>query len=186
MADLRLADAVDAAEPLLEPVRVPRQVVVDHQMRAALQVDALAGGIVGDHDAHHRIAVEGGDGGAARLAGDAAVDHDDGGGIADACHDLLLQIFERVPGLGEDDDLATKARGRIEHDRVVEDRLQLTPLGVLSRTASGGAPDLQGPSGGRSRLQLDRGSGRPSPRRELAPRRPRLRRPALRRVSSGS
>jgi hypothetical protein len=35
MADLRLADAVDAAEALLEPVRVPREVVVHHQVRSA-------------------------------------------------------------------------------------------------------------------------------------------------------
>ena len=78
VADLGLADAVDAAEALLHPVRVPRQVVVDHQMRAALKVHAFAGGIVGDHHADDRIAVEGGDGGAARLAGDAAMDDDHG------------------------------------------------------------------------------------------------------------
>ena len=47
VADLGLADAVDAAESLLDPVRVPRQVVVDHQVRA-LQVEALAGGVGGD------------------------------------------------------------------------------------------------------------------------------------------
>ena len=44
MANLGLSDAVDAPEPLLEAVRIPRQVVVHHQMRA-LEVDALAGGI---------------------------------------------------------------------------------------------------------------------------------------------
>ena len=37
-----LADAVDAAEPLLQAGRVPRQVVVDHQP-AELEVDAFAG-----------------------------------------------------------------------------------------------------------------------------------------------
>ena len=49
VADLGLADAVDAAEALLEPVRVPGQVVVDHQV-GALEVDALAGGVGGDQD----------------------------------------------------------------------------------------------------------------------------------------
>ena len=44
MADLGLADAVDAAEPLLEAVRVPGQVVVHHQV-GALEVDAFAGGV---------------------------------------------------------------------------------------------------------------------------------------------
>jgi hypothetical protein len=47
VADLRLADAVDAPEALLQPVGVPGQVVVDHEV-GALEVDALAGGIGGD------------------------------------------------------------------------------------------------------------------------------------------
>ena len=51
-----LADAVDAAEPLLDAVRVPRQVVVDHQV-GGLQVEALAGG-VGGHQ-HLAVAVRG-------------------------------------------------------------------------------------------------------------------------------
>ena len=99
MADLGLSDAMDAAEPLFDPVGVPGQVVVDHQMRAALKVHAFAGGVVGDHDPHDRIAVEGGDGGAARLARDAAMDDDDGRrrrrrGAAIFC----CKIFERVLG----------------------------------------------------------------------------------------
>ena len=48
-ADLFLADAVDAAEALLDPVRVPRQVVVDHQM-CGLEVQALAGCVGGEQD----------------------------------------------------------------------------------------------------------------------------------------
>ena len=47
VADLGLADAVDAAEALLQPVGVPGQVVVDHQV-GALEVDALAGRVGGD------------------------------------------------------------------------------------------------------------------------------------------
>ena len=43
MADLGLADPVDTPEPLLDSVRVPRQVVVDHQVRT-LQVNALPTG----------------------------------------------------------------------------------------------------------------------------------------------
>ena len=34
VAHLPLADAVDSAEALLDPIRIPRQVIVDHQMRA--------------------------------------------------------------------------------------------------------------------------------------------------------
>ena len=57
VADLGLADAVDAAEALLEAVRVPRQVVVDHQV-GALQVDALAGGVGGQQHLHLGVVPE--------------------------------------------------------------------------------------------------------------------------------
>ena len=49
VADLGLADAVHAAEALLDAVGVPRQVVVDQQV-GALEVDALAGGVGGDEE----------------------------------------------------------------------------------------------------------------------------------------
>ena len=48
-ADLFLADAVDATEALLDAVGVPRQVVVDHQVRG-LKVEALTGGVGGQQD----------------------------------------------------------------------------------------------------------------------------------------
>ncbi len=59
MTHLRLADPVYATEALLQPVRVPWQVVVDHQVGAALQIDALSSGIVCNEDAHVWIIVEG-------------------------------------------------------------------------------------------------------------------------------
>ncbi|MFN7871775.1 MAG: hypothetical protein ACK5QQ_06200 [Cyanobacteriota bacterium] len=46
MADLLLADPVDAPEALLQPVGVPGQVVIHHQV-CPLQVHALPGRIVG-------------------------------------------------------------------------------------------------------------------------------------------
>ena len=44
-----LADAVDAAEALFQARRVPRHVVIDHQV-AELEVDALAGSLGRDAD----------------------------------------------------------------------------------------------------------------------------------------
>jgi hypothetical protein len=75
-------------------------------MRAALQVDALAGGVVGNHHAHDRVAVEGSDRGTAALTRDAAMDHHDRVGVAEPGGNLLREIFQRVLGLGENDDLA--------------------------------------------------------------------------------
>ena len=48
-AVLALAVAVDAAHPLLQPVRVPRDVVVEQDV-ADLKVDAFAGGLGGDQN----------------------------------------------------------------------------------------------------------------------------------------
>ena len=105
MADLGLADAVDAAEALLDPVRVPRQVVVDHQV-GALQVQALAGGVGGDQDPDVRVLGEQLRDLAALLAADAAVDGDDGVGAAEQVADPLGEVVQGVAVLGEDDDLA--------------------------------------------------------------------------------
>ena len=58
VAHLGLADTMDATEALFQAVRVPRQVVVDHQVRA-LQVDALAGGVGSQQHLHFRVVPEG-------------------------------------------------------------------------------------------------------------------------------
>ena len=58
VADLGLADAVDAAETLLDPVWVPGQVVIDHQV-GTLQIDAFTGGVGGKQHLHLWVVFEG-------------------------------------------------------------------------------------------------------------------------------
>ena len=48
---------MDAAEALFEAVRIPRQVVVDHQV-GVLKVHAFAGGVGGDEDADVGVGAE--------------------------------------------------------------------------------------------------------------------------------
>ena len=107
MADLGLADAVDAAEALLEAVGVPGQVVVDHQV-GALEVDALAGGVGGQQDLHLGIVPEGFLRLHALLAAHAAVDRHDGLRAAEERRDAALQVVQRVAVLGEDDQLLAR------------------------------------------------------------------------------
>ena len=57
MADLGLTDAVNTTEALLEAVRVPWQVVVDHEM-SALQIDAFTGSICSNKDADILVLLE--------------------------------------------------------------------------------------------------------------------------------
>ena len=101
VADLRLADAVDAAEALFQAVRVPGQVVVDHQV-GALQVDAFAGGVGGQQHLHLRVVPERRQ---AFLAAHAAMDDDHRRLAAEQGRDALLQVPQRVPVLGEDHQL---------------------------------------------------------------------------------
>jgi hypothetical protein len=71
-----LAVAVDATDPLLQPVRVERDVVVDQAVAMALQVNALAGGVGGQQDADGvlgRVGLERQPQLLALVAGDAAV-----------------------------------------------------------------------------------------------------------------
>src|SRR5439155_11331208 len=57
VADLGLTDPVDAAEALLDPVRIPRKVVVDEQV-SALEVYTLAGRISCHEDRDLRLLPE--------------------------------------------------------------------------------------------------------------------------------
>jgi hypothetical protein len=99
-------------------------------MRAALQVHAFARGIVGDHHPHNRVAVERGNCCPASLARYSAMNHDDRRRFANPRRDILRQVVEGVPRFGEDDDLPPEPGGGVEHDRLVQDRLQLAPFGV--------------------------------------------------------
>ena len=104
VADLGLADPVDATEPLLDPVRVPRQVVVDHQV-GALQVQALARSIGRDQHPGVDILREQLHDLPAFLAPHPAVDRDDRVGTAKQAANPVSQVLQGVPVLSEDDDL---------------------------------------------------------------------------------
>ena len=107
VAYIRLADPVDAAEALLQPVGVPRQVVVHHQV-GALQIDPFARRVRGQQYPHFGIVVK-------RLLGlepvtpvQSAVDDDHGLGSPDERRDPIVQVVEGVLVLGEDDQLLTE------------------------------------------------------------------------------
>ena len=88
------------------------QVVVHHQVRA-LQVDALAGGVGGEQDLHLGVEQEALLRLAPLLAPHPAVDQDHRVLAAEQGADLALEVGERVPVLGEDDDLLARRRDRL-------------------------------------------------------------------------
>ncbi len=58
MADLSLADSMNASEPLLNPVGIPRQIVIDHQV-CALKVNTLASCVGGKKNLNFWIVPKG-------------------------------------------------------------------------------------------------------------------------------
>ena len=54
MANFLLTDAVDTAKPLFKSIWIPRQIVVDHQVRV-LKVYAFASRVSGNEDAYIRV-----------------------------------------------------------------------------------------------------------------------------------
>ena len=146
MADFRLADAVDAAEALLQAVRIPGQVVVDHQV-GALQVDAFASGVGRDQDLHFLVVRECFLRLAPLLAAHAAVDDDDRLGPPEQGADPLGQVVQGVAVLGEDDELAAVPVG-VEHLGVVlEQSREFVPFAVGAGLADPRGPVVRGPSG---------------------------------------
>ena len=102
MTDLCLADAVDAPETLFDAVRVPRQIVIDHQV-GALQINALTRCICGDQHLDIRVMGE-------RflciltiLASQSAMNADNGLFSPKKRGDPLLQVAQGIPVFGEYD-----------------------------------------------------------------------------------
>ena len=131
VADLGLADAVDAPKPLLHTVRVPWEVVVDHQV-GALEVDALARGVGRDEHLHVLVGAEECLSLLPFFALCAAVDRDDRVGVANDVADLVTEVVQRVAMLGEDNDLPLPAVGVVHLRRVLEQLREFVPLAVFA------------------------------------------------------
>ena len=126
---------MDAPEPLLNTVRVPGKVIVDHEVRA-LEVKTLPCRIGGHEDDHVGVARELFLDPRSLLTGYPAVYRHHGILAPKQRGDSPIQVVESVPVLRKDDELArcTVSRRRAEHAGV-QDRAQLHPLGVLLRIA---------------------------------------------------
>ena len=155
MAHLGLADAVNAAEALLDAVGIPRQVVVHHQV-GALKVDAFTGGVRGEQHLHFGVVLERFLHLQSVFAADAAVNDDHGLLAPEQRGDAAHQVVERVAVLGEDDELLVRRRrGALDLARAIrcvrfshavgdraggedfaEEACQLTPLGVGAAAAN--------------------------------------------------
>ena len=102
VAHLGLPDAVDAAKTLLQTVRIPRQVVVYHQV-GALKIDTFTGSIGGNEDAHLRVLLEQFLHLATLVPHHTAVDGHHSVVVPEQGADLIGQIAQGVPVLRKDD-----------------------------------------------------------------------------------
>ena len=107
MAHFRLADPVNTPEALLKPVGIPRQVVIDHQVRP-LQVDSLSGGVRSKKHLNVRVMPEGFLCLEAFFAFLATVDDCNGSFASEQRGDPAPEIMQRVEVLGENDDLLSR------------------------------------------------------------------------------
>ena len=143
VAHLPLPEAVNSPEPLLDPIRIPRQVVIDHQVRP-LQVHALPRRIRRhQHDrpriVHERMlrrpprpAIQSAVNLHHRLGVIVAAPPAPTAGLAELRADPLHQVAERVAVLGENHQLPPRAP-LVEHLRAVQHLRKLAPLAVVAR-----------------------------------------------------
>src|SRR2546422_470631 len=113
MADLRLPDTVNAAEALFDPVGIPRQIVIHHQM-GALKIDTFACGIGGYHDRDIFVLREKVLRTLAFVTMQAAMQCNDCFDTTKKATDTLREISKGIAVLGKDDQFAT-VTARIEH-----------------------------------------------------------------------
>ena len=132
---------MDASEALFDPVRVPRQVVVDEQVRVAVQVHALTGGVSGDEEHALLVLLECFLRLLPILTAGAAVDGDDSVVPAKVLGQAGYKVVEGVLVLGEDDDLPP-CPGVVTHlVGVIEGVTQRVPLRIGRGCLDGGGPD---------------------------------------------
>ena len=128
MADLPLANAVDAPKALFEAVGVPGQVVIHHQVRP-LQVHAFPCGVVGKQHHNFGIVHEGMNDLAPAIPGHTPMDFHHGFVFAQAIADLASEVCEGVFKFGEQHQLSPGAIG-VHHQGVIQDPVEFLPLGI--------------------------------------------------------
>ena len=120
---------MNTAKSLLDPIRVPRQIVVDHQI-GVLKVDTFASRVCRDQEANRRIVSEFVLDLQPFLAGNGTMDTADAVRLPCQGADFLLQIKECVLMLCEDNELL------IEKQILAFEQLRKTaPLAVFVREA---------------------------------------------------
>ena len=135
---------MDAAHALLEPVRVPRDVVIEEDV-AALEVDAFAGRLGGDEHLNRALpelllGVQPGAGVVARADVHAAVN---GADREAPLAQLLHEVVERVLELGEDEQPLLRV---VEEALLLQQVVELGELRLAVRILDRGWPARRVPS----------------------------------------
>ena len=105
VADLALTNAVNTAESLFDAIRVPGQVVVDHEV-GTLQVEPLACGVGSKQHEGAGVVRELSADGLAKMPRRAPMNGDNGVGAAQLGGDFILQVGEGIAVFSKDNDLA--------------------------------------------------------------------------------
>jgi hypothetical protein len=124
---LRLTVTVETADALHQPHRVPRQVVIDHDVAVALQVDALAARFGGDQELGRFL--EAGDRLAPQWMGHGTVDllH---AARAETRLQRLLEVALGGAVFGEDQHLLVGIAGKDGFDQLIQKVLDLAVVGT--------------------------------------------------------
>src|SRR5437867_2972009 len=133
-------------EALLDPVGIPWQVVIDHQM-SALEVYAFSSGIRGEKDLHHGIVKKGLLGLSTLLSSQPTMNDHERFTSAKERRNLVLQVVESIPVLCKDDEFPLVLS-------VDEECRQFAPLRICSASAHGKSQVLQSRQRGDFRLQF--------------------------------
>src|ERR1039458_189375 len=131
MANLSLTDAVDAPKSLLKAIRVPRQIVVDHEIRS-LEVHALSGRVGCHQYTHLRIGTEKRLQAPALVPMRAAMDGHNGVAVAEDAGDPAMQVIQRIAMFGENDDLSLATRSVTHRRFVLKDLGEFIPFAITA------------------------------------------------------
>ncbi|MNH84336.1 hypothetical protein D3C73_367550 [compost metagenome] len=130
MAYLHLPDPVDAAKALFDLIRVPRKVVVDHEV-AALKVYTFAGRIIRDQNQHISVLHKTFNDLPPLFTSNTPVDDLNSLWPTKPSADFFKEVVKRVLRLSEYDEFPSIAVG-IDHQIVIKNLIELRPFRVFA------------------------------------------------------
>ena len=133
MTRLCLTNSMDTTETLLQPIWIPRQVIIYHQMCPSLQIHPFTSCIISNQKSNFWVTIKSGNSGSAFFSRHTTMNNRNAVCLPGNFADSRAEVIQRVAGFREDYNFPSYTPLRIINNRMFQNLIQLTPFCVFPR-----------------------------------------------------